>query len=166
MGFSTFTMDGLDFVDEAVVAFHTEAAMVMTGEGPKVDFQNGAHLLKSMSKFTISIDDYNGDKAKREDNLFHKHLGKDSGRCISDNGGNDELGEVTHSIEDTYYSLARDSKITREPKIEMNDVERGSDRPGEIHFTLSVAPNVVGDTVSAAFDPTGNVLTHPRPMEP
>ena len=62
--------------------------------------------------------------------------------------------------------MARYFKITREPKIEMNDVERGSDRPGEIHFTLPVAPNVVGDAMSPAFDPIGNVLTHPRPMEP
>ena len=139
--------------------------MIMTRERPEVDLQDGAHLLEGVEEFTICVNNNNGDKAKGKNNLFHKYFGKDGGRSIGDDSGDDKLGEIAHSVEKTDFTFARDAKVARQPKVKMHDVEGGCDWPGEIQFTLSVAPDVIGNTTSTAFYPVGNILTHLRPME-
>jgi hypothetical protein len=75
-----------------------------------------------------------------------------------------ESGEVAHSVEKISFTTIV-SDVARHPKVNMQDVERAAEGPGEDEFAVARDSAIGGDAVGTLKDPIGDIFAAVRPEE-
>ena len=84
------------------------------------------------------------------------------GGNIVGSGDNDKPGQVAHDVEEVRFTTVV-GNVTRGPQINMKNIERAAERPGEYELTVTGHGTVGGNALRASEDPGSDVLPTERP---
>jgi hypothetical protein len=95
-------------------------------------------------------------------------LDKEAGKIVSSDivsgSDKDKTSEITHGIQKVRLSTVV-GDVARSPEIDVEDVERATERPGEDELAVAGDSAIRSDAVRALKNPIGNVFAALWPKE-